>query len=68
MERLTVMRAVGETAGDLSFSTPRLARGLRQRDAGHASRHEVGQWLDRERADACSLARPFADTDMRRMS
>ena len=29
---------------------------------------DVGRWLDGERDDACSLAQPFADTDMRRMS
>jgi putative SOS response-associated peptidase YedK len=29
---------------------------------------QLGDWLDRETADACALARPFADTAMRRMS
>jgi hypothetical protein len=29
---------------------------------------DVERWLDSERADACSLAAPFADTDMRRVS
>ena len=29
---------------------------------------DVGRWLDGERDDACSLAQPFADTDMRRVS
>lgn len=29
---------------------------------------DVDQWLGSERADACSLAVPFADTDMRRVS
>ena len=29
---------------------------------------DAGRWLDSETADACSLARPFADTDMRRVS
>ena len=29
---------------------------------------DAGRWLDSERDDACALARPFADTDMRRMS
>jgi hypothetical protein len=28
----------------------------------------VDKWLSSERADACSLAIPLADTDMRRMS
>ena len=29
---------------------------------------DVERWLSAERADACALARPFADTDMRIMS
>ena len=29
---------------------------------------DVERWLGSERADACSLARPFADTGMRRVS
>jgi putative SOS response-associated peptidase YedK len=29
---------------------------------------DVDKWLSSERADACSLAIPFADTDMRRVS
>ena len=29
---------------------------------------DVERWLGSERADACSLAVPFADTDMRRVS
>jgi putative SOS response-associated peptidase YedK len=29
---------------------------------------DVGRWLVNERADACSLAQPFVDTDMRRVS
>jgi putative SOS response-associated peptidase YedK len=29
---------------------------------------DVGRWLDSERADACSLAQPFEDTAMRRVS
>lgn len=29
---------------------------------------DVERWLTSEQADACSLARPFADTDMRRVS
>lgn len=29
---------------------------------------DVGRWLDGERDDACSLAQPFADTHMRRVS
>jgi putative SOS response-associated peptidase YedK len=29
---------------------------------------DVARWLDSERADACALARPFADTAMRRVS
>ena len=29
---------------------------------------DVGRWLDGDRADACSLAQPFADTAMRCMS
>jgi putative SOS response-associated peptidase YedK len=29
---------------------------------------QLGEWLDSETADACALARPFADTAMRRMS
>lgn len=29
---------------------------------------DVERWLNNERADACSLARPFADTAMRQMS
>jgi putative SOS response-associated peptidase YedK len=29
---------------------------------------DVDKWLSSERAEACSLAVPFADTDMRRMS
>ena len=29
---------------------------------------DVERWLGAERADACTLARPFADTDMRRVS
>jgi putative SOS response-associated peptidase YedK len=29
---------------------------------------DVGRWLDSPRADACALARPFADTGMRRVS
>ena len=28
---------------------------------------DIGRWLDSETADACSLAQPFADTDMRRI-
>jgi putative SOS response-associated peptidase YedK len=26
---------------------------------------DVPRWLDSERADACALARPFSDDDMR---
>jgi hypothetical protein len=29
---------------------------------------DVDRWLSSERADACALARPFADTAMRRVS
>jgi putative SOS response-associated peptidase YedK len=29
---------------------------------------DVGRWLDGERDDACSLAQPFEDTGMRRVS
>lgn len=29
---------------------------------------ETDRWLDSERVDACALAQPFADTDMRRVS
>ena len=29
---------------------------------------DVGRWLDSDRADACALAQPFADTAMRRVS
>jgi putative SOS response-associated peptidase YedK len=29
---------------------------------------DTGRWLDSEREDACSLAQPFADTAMRRVS
>jgi hypothetical protein len=29
---------------------------------------DIEQWLSSERADACSLAVPFADTAMRRVS
>ena len=29
---------------------------------------DVERWLSAERADACALARPFADTGMRRVS